>query len=166
VEFSKKERWSERTFAMVKPVPCVSSPPTIWSSPSVVNATLENLTRSGSRNASRTTQGSAMQHGNNDNLSYRISEALMLAANAKHHAAVLRKQADRKLDAIFLMNSGAVDVRKAMARADSYYIRAEDAAIEAEHAANIAKAKVDAIMCEYELFRTMEATERAKMNLR
>jgi len=106
-----------------------------------------------------------MHSQSNRSVAERVADALIEAAEAKNRAAIMRKIADRRLDALFLSKEGAIDIRKAQARADQDYIRAEDAAMEAEHQANIAKARLDAVQIEWETWRTLEANKRAEMRL-
>lgn len=106
-------------------------------------------------------------HGSNRSLAEMIADALIVAAEAKNDAATKRRKADRILDAVLLQQSGgSADERKAKARQDVRYIQADDAALEAEHRANIAKAQADGLGVRFEAWRTEQATARAEMNLR
>ena len=108
-----------------------------------------------------------MHAGSNRSLGEQVADALLNAAEAKNDAATKRRKADRILDAVLLQQSGgSADERKAKARQDVRYIQADDAALEAEHRANIAKAQADGAEIRFEEWRSMNATQRAEMNLR
>lgn len=108
-----------------------------------------------------------MHAGSNRSLAEQVADALVAAAEAKNDAATKRRKADRILDACLLQQSGgSADERKAKARQDVRYIQADDAALEAEHRANIAKAQADGIECRFEEWRTAQATARAEMQIR
>ena len=106
-------------------------------------------------------------NGSNRTPAERVADALLAAAEAKNDAATKRRRADRILDACLLQQSGgSADERKAKARQDVRYIQADNAALEAEHWANIAKAHADGAEVRFDEWRTREATNRAEMNLR
>jgi hypothetical protein len=106
-------------------------------------------------------------HGSNRTIGEMVADALMAAAEAKNDAATKRRKADRILDACLLQQSGgSADERKAKARQDIRYIQADDAALEAEHRANIEKARADGMECRFDEWRSLNATERASMTLR
>jgi hypothetical protein len=108
-----------------------------------------------------------MHAGSNRSIGDEVSDALLAAAEAKWDATVARRKADRMFDEILLRQSGgSADERKAKARQHMEYIRADDEALEAEHRANMAKARADGAHIRFEEYRTRAATARAEMNLR
>jgi hypothetical protein len=108
-----------------------------------------------------------MHAGSNRSIGEMVADALMAAAEAKNDAATKRRKADRILDACLLQQSGgSADERKAKARQDIRYIQADDAALEAEHRANIEKARADGMELRFDEWRSLNATERASMTLR
>lgn len=94
-------------------------------------------------------------------------DSLVYAARLKTDALRARKLADRILDRILLTTDGkSIPEREARARTHMEYITADDAAIEAESAAIVARAKADGLQVRFEEFRTNAATTRAEMTLR
>jgi len=92
--------------------------------------------------------------------------ALMEAAETKSEALRLERLAKRFYAACYLAAAGTIAEREAKARTNPEFEKAEKEWIEAEHRANIAGAKAEAMKLRFEVWRTNEATERAKMNLR
>lgn len=100
-------------------------------------------------------------------LGQRCHDALLRAARAKSEAERLAKLAKRVLAQCFIHAVGrSAAERDAIARNDVQYIRVEDALIEAETAANLARAEADGLELRFEEWRTTQATARAEMNLR
>lgn len=104
--------------------------------------------------------------GSNLPLGEQVHRALVKAAEAKVAALRARKLAERVFDRILLDQEGSVAVKEAKARTHEKYISVEDAAIETESAAIIAKAEADGLAVRFEAWRTESATARAEMNLR
>ena len=96
----------------------------------------------------------------------KYASALLTAAEAKSEALRLERLAKRFYSACYLTATGTIAEREAKARTNEEYQRAEDEWVAAEHAANVAQAKADAIHVAYESWRTQEATKRAEMSLR
>jgi hypothetical protein len=103
----------------------------------------------------------------NQTLGQRCHAALVQAAQQKAEALRAKKLAERTFERVLLSTEGkTVSEREAKARADAKVIAVEDAAIEAESAAIVAKARADGMQIEFEEFRTNAATTRAEMTLR
>lgn len=103
----------------------------------------------------------------NQSLAEQAADAIEAAARAKTDALRARKLAERTFDRLLLEQSGgSVDQRRAKVSVQAIYIAADDAALEAESNAIIAKAKADGIMVRFEAWRSENATDRARMNLR
>ncbi len=91
--------------------------------------------------------------------------ALMEAAETKSEAIRLERLAKRFYAACYLSASGTIAEREAKARTNPEFEKAEEAWITAEHQANIAAAKAEALKVQFEVWRTKEATRRAEMSL-
>ena len=103
----------------------------------------------------------------NRTLGEKCHDAIVDAATAKVEAIRARKLADRIFDRVFLASEGKnLDERRANARLDPKFISAEDAAIEAESAAIIAKAQADGQQISFAEWQSKNATARAEMQLR
>lgn len=100
-------------------------------------------------------------------LAEQAADAIEAAAKAKTEALRTRKLADRIFDRVLLDQSGgSMDQRRAKASLHPSFQSADDTALEAESQAIITKAKADGIMVRFEAWRSENATDRAKMNLR
>jgi len=95
---------------------------------------------------------------------YRL--AVMDAATKKSEAVRAEKLAKRVFSACYLSAEGPVAEREHKARTNEEYKRFEDDWIAAEHEANIAEAKVDAMRLAADIWRTSESSRRAEMSLR
>jgi hypothetical protein len=103
----------------------------------------------------------------NLSLGERCHGAIVRAAEAKVSAMKARKLADRIYDRVLLTSEGKnASEREARARTDMAFMTADDAALETESAAIIAKAEADGLQVVFEQFRTNAATSRAEMQLR
>lgn len=102
----------------------------------------------------------------NRTLGEQWADALLNAAQAKGEAMRARKLAERVQDRIFLAEQGSIELRKAKARTHERYISADDAAIDAEHTALLAKASADAAEALFAEWQSRNATARAEMQLR
>lgn len=103
--------------------------------------------------------------GSNLPLGERVHRALVEAGERKVEAMRARKLAERVYDRIFLEQEGSVPVKEARTRTHERYISVDDAAIEAEHKAIVAKAHADGLSVRFEQWRTEQATTRAEMQL-
>lgn len=105
--------------------------------------------------------------GSNLPLGERTHRALVKAAQLKSDAERLDKLAKRVLAQLVIHADGKSHAeREARARIEPKYIAAEDAAIEAATAANIARAEADGLQVKFEAWRTEQSTRRAEMQLR
>lgn len=88
------------------------------------------------------------------------------AENAADRAEALRKRVFAEV--VNHATQGGTPVSKAeyAARADQRFVAADNEAIDARSAANIAKAKAEGLKLRFEAWRTRNATRRAEMNLR
>lgn len=96
----------------------------------------------------------------------KYATALLDAADKKSEALKLERLAKRFYAACYLSAVGTVPEREAKARTNPEFERAEQEWITAEHEANIAEAKVEAMKVKWESWRTLESTKRAEMSLR
>lgn len=104
--------------------------------------------------------------GSNLPLGEQCAAALETAAVAKTEALRLRKMAERIYDRIFLETEARnVSEREAKARVHAAYLSADDAALEAESEAIIARSRSDGLAVKWESWRTQSATDRAEMTL-
>ena len=92
--------------------------------------------------------------------------ALMEAAETKSEALRLERLAKRVFSACYLAEAGTIAEREHRARINPKFIAVEDEWLTAEQAANTAGAKAEAMKVKFDYWRTLEATERAKMQLR
>lgn len=92
-----------------------------------------------------------------------VTEWARLDGEARRKDA-LRKRIFSQL--IISADAKSVAMAENIARTDLRYETAEADAINAETAANIAKAECDAIKIRFEIWRTMNATARAEMGMR
>lgn len=95
---------------------------------------------------------------------YRL--AVLAAAKSKAEAMKAEKLAKRVYSACYLSAEGPVAEREHKARTNDEYKRFEDEWIAAEHEANIAEAKVDAMRLSADIWRTAESSRRAEMQLK
>lgn len=103
----------------------------------------------------------------NRTLGERCHEAIVEAAKRKTEALRLRKLAERTYDRVFLSSEGKnIAEREAKARVHVSYLSADDAALEAESEAIVAKAEADGMQVRFEEWRSRQATDRAEMQLR
>jgi hypothetical protein len=103
----------------------------------------------------------------NRSIGEQAADAIEAAAKAKTEALRLRKLSERIFDRILLEQSGGtVDIRRAKVAVHPTYLSADDAALQAESEAVIAKARADGLAVRFEEWRSMNATSRAEMNLR
>ena len=104
----------------------------------------------------------------NQTLGERIADALHTAAEKKAAAFRTERLYKRTFAQVLLMITDAKNVaeREARALTSPAVIEAEDRWISAQTLWNIAQAEADGLQVRFEEFRTLEATERAKMNLR
>lgn len=109
----------------------------------------------------------ALQRPSNRTLGEQCHDAMLEAAKAASEAKRLKKLSERILAQLTIYQSGKSQAEREMkARCDMKFITAEDACIQAETAANIAKAEADGLQVRFEEWRTRQATQRAEMNLR
>jgi len=95
-----------------------------------------------------------------------IQEALIEAAGTQSAALSLEKHAKAVRAEVFLQFSqGTIAEREAEARCHTRYQQIEREWIEAESAANLARAKADGLKIRWETWRTLQATRRAEMTL-
>ena len=92
--------------------------------------------------------------------------ALLEAAETKSEALRLDRLSKRFYAACYLSASGTIAEREAKARTNPEFQKVEEQWLVAEQQANLAGAKAEAMKLRFEVWRTTEATERAKMNLR
>lgn len=103
----------------------------------------------------------------NLSLGEQVHRALVSAARLKVEGMKARKIADRSFDRILLDQEGKnIAEREAKARIHAAYLSLDDAAIEAESKAIVAKAHADGLQIEFEQWRTQQSTARAEMQLR
>ena len=95
-------------------------------------------------------------------------DAIEEAGRKKADALRAKKKAERYFDIAFIAVKDAknADERRAKARLDPNFTKADDDHTEAECAAIVAKAEADAMEVRFDEWRTNRATERAEMNLR
>jgi hypothetical protein len=121
----------------------------------------------GGQTASRTTQGNAMQSGDNRTLGMRVHEALVEAAQAKNEAFKLERKYKRTLKAHIIIAEGkSFGERETIASTRKTVEEAEDAWVAAELIANTAKAEADGLEIQFKEWQSRNATNRAEMNLR
>ena len=102
----------------------------------------------------------------NQPLGAQCHDALVVAAESKNIALLLRKTADRILDQVFLMSEGGIEVRKVTARQSEEYRMAEERAMEAETQANIERAEADGLEVRFKEWQGLNSNRRAEMQLR
>lgn len=103
----------------------------------------------------------------NRTLGERCHDAMLVAAQSESEARRFKKLSERVLAQITLAQDGKSHAeRETKARCDIRFIAAEDAYIEAETRANVAKAEADGLRIRFEEWRTHQATTRAEMSLR
>ena len=103
----------------------------------------------------------------NRSLGERCHEAMLAHAKAQSEAMRAERLRKRKFAELFLrMTEGSVAQREAMARTSPAYVEAENLWVQAESAANLAKAEADGMRIRFEEYRTREATTRAEMQMR
>lgn len=109
-----------------------------------------------------------IRSGSNRTPGENAADAIMEAARAKTEASRARKLAERVYDRVLLSITDAKNIaeREARARTHDKYIGAEDAAIELESAAVLAKASADAAELLFAEWQSRNATARAEMQLR
>lgn len=93
-------------------------------------------------------------------------DAMLAHAKAQSEAMRLERLRKRKFAELFLRTEGSVAQREALARTNPAYVEAENAWVQAESAANLAKAEAEGLRLRFEAWRTAQATTRAEMNLR
>lgn len=100
-------------------------------------------------------------------LGEQVHDALVAAAQRQSEALRLEKLAKRVMAQLMIVSDEkSAGMREAAARSDLKYTVAEDAWIQAETAANIAKAGAEGLKIRWESWRTEQANERAAMTLR
>jgi inorganic pyrophosphatase/exopolyphosphatase len=104
----------------------------------------------------------------NRSIAEQVNDAMLESAQAKTEALRARKLAERVYDRVMLAITDAKNVaeREARARTHDKFIAAEDAALDAEERAILAKASADGLMVQFEAWRSKQATDRAEMQLR
>lgn len=108
-----------------------------------------------------------IQTESNRTIAEQANDAMLESAQAKTEALRARKLAERVYDRIFLDTQGKnIAEREARARVHDKFIAAEDAALDAEERAILAKAAADGLMVQFEAWRSKQATDRAEMQLR
>lgn len=109
-----------------------------------------------------------LAHESNRSAAEQAHDAILEAARAKTEALRARKLAERVYDRILLSVTDAKNVaeREAKTRTHERFIVAEDAALEAESAAILAKAAADGTNILFEAWRSRQATDRAEMTMR
>lgn len=103
----------------------------------------------------------------NQSLAEQYADALTAHAEAKNRANVAEKMAKRVYAEVFLRNRDAknIEERKQMTAIHPEVQHAENAAMEAESAANMARAVADGLEARFDEWRTRESTSRAEMAL-
>ena len=99
-------------------------------------------------------------------LGERYHAAALEAAVAQADAHRLERKRKHIHHVVFLSKSGTVPEKEAKTRTDDRYVQAENEWVEAEAKAVVKKAEADGLRVEFEEWRTLQATTRAKMNLR
>lgn len=100
-------------------------------------------------------------------LGEQVHNALVAAAKVQSEALRLEKLAKRVMAQLMIASDEkSAGMREAAARSDLKYTAVEDAWIQAETDANIAKAEADGLKIRWESWRTEAANTRAEMNLR
>lgn len=107
-----------------------------------------------------------MQLGTNHTLGELCHDAMLKHAGTQNEALRTERLRKRMFAELFLRGDGSVAHREAMARTNPAYIEAEEKWVQAESAANMAKAEADGLRLRFEAWRTEAATTRAEMNLR
>lgn len=107
-----------------------------------------------------------MDISNNLSLSEQVHRALVNAARLKVEAMRAKKIAERAFDRILLDQEGKnIAEREAKARIHATFLSLDDAALEAESKAIIARAHTEGLQCRFEAWRSENATNRAEMAL-
>ncbi len=103
----------------------------------------------------------------NTMLGQKYHDALIRAAEAKNEALRAERMKKRIFAQVILRVEGKnAQEREAQAITHSEYQRFEDAWVEAETKANVAKAEADGLAVMFEAWRTQQATARAEMQIR
>lgn len=102
----------------------------------------------------------------NQGIGQNYANALVAHAEAKSTVGRLERLTKRVYAQCFIAASGSVEERKNRALLNEKHIAMEDELIQAETAANVARARADGLAALFEEWRTTQANSRAEMNLR
>lgn len=91
--------------------------------------------------------------------------AMVKFATAENEALRTKQLHKRIFAELYLRGDGNIPHREAMARTNPAYIEAEERWIQAESAANLAKAESNGLRIRFEAWRTQAATRRAEMTM-
>ena len=105
------------------------------------------------------------QYSSNRSLGEQCHDAMVEMGKAKAAAFRFERMYKRKRAQVYLMSSGTVAERDALARTHKDVTEVEAQWIEAETSHNMKRAEADGLRLRFEEWRTLQSTKRAEMQM-